>query len=446
MSKKGTVQFLLANPQAAGIDVGSRSHWVCCGEGKEKTRQFGVFTSCLHEMAQWLESNGVKTVAMESTGFYWKPLFLVLQAYGFEVLLVNATQTKNVQGRKSDLRDCQWIWQLHSVGFLSASFQPDAFTEELRAYTRHRKSLIEGASRYVSKMQKALTMMNLQLPAVLTDITGKSGRAIIEAILSGERDGKKLAELADSKVKAPKERIAEALTGWWHEQYLFELGQCWELYEFHQRQIGACDRKIESLLAAQAKNLSVEDLAYEPKKKKRQQKNDPQVAVGQYAYQLSEGVDLLEVEGIGVSTLLTLLAEVGLDLSKFPSEKHFVSWLALCPNKKVTGGKVLSSKTRKNTGRLSQAFRQAANAAGNQKGTSLSDFFRHMAYRKGRKMAITATARKIAIITYQMLRTGRPYEPPQADHYRESVRQQKLKQIQKAILNQGIKADELTFA
>lgn len=267
MAKKETVQFSLANPHAAGIDVGSRSHWVCCGEGKEKARQFGVFTSCLHEMAQWLEANGVKTVAMESTGFYWKPLFLILQAYGFEVLLANATQTKNVQGRKSDLRDCQWIWQLHSVGFLSASFQPDAFTEELRAYTRHRKSLIEGASRYVSKMQKALTMMNIQLPVVLTDITGKSGRAIIEAILSGERDGKKLAELADSKVKAPKERIAEALTGWWHEQYLFELGQCWELYEFHQRQIGACDLKIESSLAARAKELSVEDLAYEPKKK-----------------------------------------------------------------------------------------------------------------------------------------------------------------------------------
>lgn len=257
----------MVNPHAAGIDVGSKSHWVCVGEGKEQVRPFGVFTSCLHELAQWLEANGVKTVAMESTGFYWKPLFLILQAYGFEVLLVNATQTKNVQGRKSDLRDCQWIWQLHSVGFLSASFQPDAFTEELRTYTRHRKSLIEGASRYVSKMQKALTMMNLQLPVVLTDITGKSGRAIIESILSGERDGKKLAELADSRVKASKEHIEAALTGWWHEQYLFELKQCWELYEFHQRQIEACDQKIEALLEARTRELSVEDLAYKPKKK-----------------------------------------------------------------------------------------------------------------------------------------------------------------------------------
>lgn len=269
MSKR-SVKFSLVNPHAAGIDVGSRSHWVCAGAGK--TKEYKVFTEDLHEMAKWLKSLGIQTIAMESTGYYWKSLFLLLQDYGFEVILVHATHVKNVRGKKSDMLDCHWIWQLHSAGLLSASFQSDNFTESLRAYTRHRKSLIDGAARYISKMQKAMIVQNIHLSVVLTDITSKSGKAIIAAILKGERDGQKLAALADRRVKASKEDIAKALTGHWKEQHLFELKQSWEMYNFYHTQIQECDSCIEKLLEQEAKAQNVFDLAYEPKKKRNGQK------------------------------------------------------------------------------------------------------------------------------------------------------------------------------
>ena len=267
---KGTVKFSLVHPDAAGIDVGSRSHWVCAGEGE--TREYKVFTEDLHAMANWLKSLGIQTIAMESTGHYWKSLFLLLQDYGFEVILVHAAHVKNVRGKKSDMLDCQWIWQLHSAGLLSASFQPDDFTESLRAYTRHRKSLIDGAARYISKMQKAMIVQNIHLSVVLTDITGKSGKAIIEAILQGERDGNKLAALADRRVKATKEEIAKALTGHWKEQHLFELQQSWQMYNFYHTQVRECDERIEALLQEEVKKQHVEDLAYEPEKKSNGQR------------------------------------------------------------------------------------------------------------------------------------------------------------------------------
>ena len=270
-----TVKFSMVNPQAAGIDVGSRSHWVCAGSGKEQTKEYEVFTEDLHEMAKWLKSLGIQTIAMESTGFYWKSLFLLLQDYGFEVILVHAAHVKNVRGKKSDMLDCQWIWQLHSAGLLSASFQPDHFTETLRAYTRHRKSLIDGAARYISKMQKAMVVQNIHLSVVLTDITGKSGRSIISAILKGERDGHKLAALADRRVKASKATIAKALTGNWKEQHLFELRQSWDMYQFYHSQIRDCDSRIEQLLEQETANQHVNDLAYEPKKKRNPQKMTP---------------------------------------------------------------------------------------------------------------------------------------------------------------------------
>lgn len=265
MAKRKSVKFSLVNPHAAGIDVGSRSHWVCAGEGQIK--EYKVFTEDIHEMAKWLKSLGIQTIAMESTGFYWKSLFLLLQDYGFEVILVHAAHVKNVRGKKSDMLDCHWIWQLHSAGLLSASFQPDNFTESLRAYTRHRKSLIDGAARYISKMQKAMVIQNIHLSVVLSDITGKSGKAIITAILNGERDGNKLAALADRRVKASKEDIAKALTGHWKKQHLFELQQSWEMYNFYHTQIKECDKRIEQLLQEEAEKQHVQDLAYEPKKK-----------------------------------------------------------------------------------------------------------------------------------------------------------------------------------
>ena len=270
------MDFSLVNPHAAGIDVGSRSHWVSTGTSEGQTREYGVCTEDLHALCQWLKSEGIRTVAMESTGFYWKQLFLLLQSYGIEACLVNASYTKNVQGRKpSDLADSQWIWKLHSVGLLPASFQPDSFTEELRTYTRHRKRLIEDASRCVNKMQKCLILMNIQLPVVISDITGKSGTDIIEAILGGERDGKKLAELAHSRLHADKATLARALTGFWQDSQLFELKQHWQTYHHYRQQLAACDERIDALLRKQVESTGQAELVHEPKKKSDGKRTPP---------------------------------------------------------------------------------------------------------------------------------------------------------------------------
>jgi len=441
--KKRSLKFSLVNPQAAGIDIGSRSNWVCAGENQIK--EFGVFTESHHSLAQWLKEKQVKTIAMESTGIYWKPLFLILQAYGFETILVNAAHIKNVRGKKTDVDDCHWIWQLHSAGLLHASFQPDSFTEEIRTYNRQRKNLIDGASRYISKMQKALILMNLQLPIVLSDITGKSGKAIISSILAGERDGLKLAQLADPRVRADKSTIAKALTGQWHPQHLFTLRQSWDMYHFHHKQIQECDTKIDTLLKKKIEEEHLQDLFYETKKKPTY-KNAPSIEIAKYAFQLSEGVDLIQVDGISTTTIMSIISEVGFDLEeKFPTAKHFVSWMCLCPNRKISGGKILSSRSQKNKNRLAYAFRQAANTVGNQKNTTLSHFFRRIAYRKGRKVAITATARKLAIIVYNMITKKQNYEPQGLVDYQEQVRIHNIRKIQKTIKRLQISSKELSL-
>jgi transposase len=268
MEVKNHLSFPVSNTHVAGIDVGSRFHCVSIGESAECKREFGVFTEDLHALCQWLKQSGVQSVAMESTGFYWKQLFLMIQSYGMEACLVNAAYTKNIRGRKpSDMADSQWIWKMHSVGILPSSFQPDEFTEELRTYARHRKGLIEDASHCVSRMQKCLTLMNVHLPVVLSDITGKSGQAIIKAILSGERDGAKLAALADARVRADEETLTKALTGNWKEAYLFELKQHWEMYHFHRQQLNACDEQLDRLLQHRVQATGQADLHYAPQKK-----------------------------------------------------------------------------------------------------------------------------------------------------------------------------------
>jgi len=442
MSKSAKVNFSVENPNAAGIDVGSRSHWVCVGENKEDTREFSVFTDSLHEMARWFKSKKIETIAMESTGFYWKNLFLLLQSYGFEVILVNAQYIKNVTGRKTDQKDCEWIRKLHQAGLLHASFQPDDFTEEIRTYTRQRKSLIEGASRYVAKMQKSMVVMNIHLSVVLSDITGKSGQAIIGAILQGERDPYKLASLAEPGVKADKKTIARALTGQWQSQYLFQLEQDWNTYHHFRAQIRQCDERIDKLLAEKVHQTGQEELYYEPAVKKKVAKNDPGFPLPRYIYQLSDGVDLMELDGVSYRTILTLIGEVGLDLSKFSSGKQFVSWLCLCPNKKITGGKVISSKSRKNKSHLAVALRSAANSV-QKKDTALGYQFRALAYKKGRKVAIEATARKIAITIYNMLEKRQPYQPLSTEEYQKKVREQKIINIKRTIKKLGLIPQEL---
>jgi transposase len=265
---KKNLSFPVSVAHAAGIDVGSRFHCVSVGEGTDDCREFGVFTEDLHALCQWLQSKDVQSVAMESTGFYWKQLFLMIQSYGMEACLINAAYTKNIRGRKpSDMADSRWIWKMHSVGILPSSYQPDEFTEELRTYTRHRKGLIEGASHCVSRMQKCLTLMNVHLPVVLSDITGKSGQDIIRAILSGERDGAKLAALADARVKADATKMTKALTGNWKDSYLFELKQHWNMYHFYRQQLQDCDGEIDKLLQNRVQATGQAELVYEPKKK-----------------------------------------------------------------------------------------------------------------------------------------------------------------------------------
>jgi len=445
-ASKESITFKVVHSHAGGVDIGSRSNWACIGKGKDQTQEFGVFTEDHHRMAKWFIANEIKSIAMESTGVYWKSLFLILQAYGLHVILVNAGHVKNVHGKKTDMKDCRWIWQLHSVGLLHASFQPDEFTEELRTYNRHRRRLIQGSSQYVSRMQKCLILMNIQLPVVLSDITGKSGQAIIQRILKGERDAKRLASLADYRVKADKATIEKALTGYWHEQHLFTLQQNWQMYQFHQVQITKCDAKVEALLSQRVRQTNQRELVYEPSKKKRKPKTAPKINIDTYAYQLSDGVDLMQIDGFSSHTLLSLVSETGLDLkAKFASAKHFTSWLGLSPNKKITGGKTFSSKTKRNKNPLAHAFRQAANAIGNTKDNPLAHFFRRIAFRKGRKAAITATARKLAVIVYQMLTNGQDYQPMDLEKYQKQVRSQKVKHIQRTIQRLNIKDDELVF-
>jgi transposase len=447
-TSKKALRFHIKNEHAAGIDVGSKLHAVSTGLQKDESKTFGVFTYELHQLCQWLVDQGVKSVAMESTGIYWCQLFAMIQSYGMEAVLVNASFTKNIQGRKpSDLADSQWIWKMHSVGLLPNSYQPDVFTENLRTYVRHRRRLIEGSSQCINRMQKSLISMNLQLPIVLSDISGKSGQAIIKAILAGERDGHKLAELADGRVKASKETIAKALTGFWRDSHLFTLQQHWDSYQHLQRQIAVCDQQVENALSKRISEIGNDDLAYQPvKKKAKSRANAPKFDLSTYAFQLTEGVDLMSIDGVNLGLILTLISEVGVDLSKFPTHKHFVSWLSLCPNKKVSGGKVLSSRSRKNKNRLSKAFKQAAVSFSRNKRSPLGSFYRRIAAKKGKQCAIMATARKLAIIVYHMMNRKQAFNPMDLEKYQQQFRSHRIKGIKKLIDNLDITQDELIKA
>jgi transposase len=435
----------IVNPNAAGIDIGSRSHFVCVAQ--DNVQEFPVFTEDLHQIAKHLLAHDVKTVAIESTGIYWKPLFILLQDYGFEVFLVNARHIKNVKGHKTDVVDSKWLQMLHSIGLLSDSFQPDVFTHKLRTYTRHRQSLIQTASRYINKMNKVLVLLNIQLKAVLSDITGDSGMKVITAILGGERDAKKLEQLISNRCKAQRKDIEKALQGDWREEYLYELQDCYDLYHFFWDKIRKTDQEIDRLLTEQAPATDVQSEQNPPtkKKKNRRTKNAPNVDVVGYALQQT-GVDLTEIPGVNATTILTLISETGLDLSKkFKTAKSFASWLGFTPNKKITGGKEISSRTQKQTNPLAYAIRQASNGAGNSK-TQLGDFFRKIAYKKGRMVAIIATARKISVIIYKMLTDKVAYNYQHSEPDPERTKKIKLKQVVNTIKSHNISMNELNLA
>ena len=425
------------HPRAAGIDIGSGQHWVCVppSSTEENVKSFGCFTPDLMGLADWLIDCEVNTVAMEATGVYWIPLFQILETKGLDVNLVNAHHVKTVPGRKSDVLDCQWLQKLHSFGLLSSSFRPQDQVCVLRSYIRQRESLIKEASTHVQRMQKALIQMNLQLHQVISDISGKTGMTIIRAILKGEINPEKLASLKDRRIKSSTREIAKALTGDYRSEHLFVLQQELTLYDTYQQQISELDIEIEKCLGNFEKKT--EDSAPTPKGKKRKKSvgNEPHFNLHQYLYRLN-GVDFTQIDGLNVLTVQTIVSEVGLDPTRFPTVKHFCSWLGLSPGSKISGGKVISAKTRKVVNRAANAFRIAAQSLTRSR-SALGAFYRRMRSRLGAPKAITATAHKLARIFYRLWTTGEAYEDLGADYYERQYQERVVNNLEKKALSLG---------
>jgi transposase len=410
-SQKAAVLPLLRS-NAAGVDIGAREIYVAVPPDRapEPVRSYATFTEDLHHLADWLKACGIETVAMESTGVYWIPLFQILEAHGFEVCLVNARYYQNVPGRRTDVSDCQWLQYLHAVGLLRSSFRPEQQVCALRSLLRHRESLIETASEQVLRMQKALDQMNLQIHHVISDVTGLTGLSILDAILAGERNPAVLAKLKDPRVKASEETIVKSLVGDYRPEHVFTLRQSLTAYRYFQKLIAECDCEIEKLLHQFEAKVDVKAKPLPPPKVRRKKlySNEPNFDLRLHLYRIL-GVDLTAVPGINVLTAHSLLAEVGPDLTKFRSASAFASWLGLCPDNDISGGKVLSVRTRKVSSRAALAFRMAANALFKSK-SWLGNFFRRMRARLGAPKAITAAAHKLARIVYHLLTTRQPYD------------------------------------
>jgi transposase len=437
-SKKSLLEQKLEmlNPNAAGIDVASAEHWVCVPQDRaeQPIRRFGTFTCDLYAIADWLKECGVTGVAMESTGVYWIPLYQVLEEREFEVCLVNAWYVKNAPGRpETDREDCQWIQRLHSYGLLSASFRPDDAMCQIRSVQRHRDRLIRQGVRHIQHMQKALFQMNLLLDNVISDITNVTGMAIIQRILEGERNPVKLAQLRNSHIKSTEEEIAKALEGDYREEHLFVLRQAYTAYQFVQRQIRECDREIERRLRELDKKLDASQVPLPPATQvhKKPQKNEFvfDVAARTYTYEIF-GVDLTQVPGFQAATGLIVLTEIGADLHHWKTAKHFSSWLGLAPNKKASGGKLKSSETKPVQSRAARAFRQAAQALSRSQ-SYLGAFYRRMRARLGAAKAITAAARKLAVIFYTMVTEGKAYHELGEDYYLTQQQQRNLKKLRR---------------
>lgn len=396
------------NLNAAGIDIGAERHWVAVPEGRDtvSVREFGPFTADLQALATWLKQCAVTTVAMESTGVYWIPLFEVLERQGFEVKLVDARHVKNVSGRKSDVLDCQWIQQLHTYGLLAGAFRPADEVCVLRSYLRQREMLIQTSSMHIQHMQKALQQMNLLLHHVVTDITGITGMKIIKAILAGERDPQVLARNRDERCHNPTATIAKSLVGNYREEHLFALRQAVDLYETYQAKIADCDQAILKQVGKQP-DISDDGPPTPEKQVPARNRIREGVDVRDLLFKKS-GVDLFAIPGLAADTLLILASEVGFDMTPWKTEKHFASWLGVCPGTKKSGGKVLANKTKRHPNRATQAFRLAA-ASLYRSQTALGAFYRRIKSRSGGQQAVTATAHKIARIYYMMLSHGTSY-------------------------------------
>ena len=412
------------NLDAAGIDVGASSHFVAVSAARAEppVQEFAAFTADLYRLADWLAECGVATVVMESTGVYWIPLFGVLEERGFEVMLVDPRRIKNVSGRKTDVLDCQWLQQLHTYGLLSGAFRPEGEIRRLRSYLRQRAMLVEYASHHIQHMQKALTQMNLKLQHVISNITGKTGMDIIEAIVAGERDPWKLAQFRRPGMKADAATIARSLQGHWREEHIFELTQALELYRFYHDKVAECDREIEAQLE---RFEDRSDGGAPADNGRRGQGNAPRFDIRTHLYRMT-GVDLTRIDGIDGFTALKVIGEIGTDLTKWPSAKHFASWLGLSPDNRITGGRVKSSKTKPSASRAAAALRLAANAL-HRSDSALGAFLRRKKAQLGAPKAITATAHKLARLIYSMLRYGQEYADAGAEYYESQYQQRALR-------------------
>jgi len=426
-SAKLPKHLLHLNQHAAGIDIGSRSHFVSVPEDTDDqpVREFLTFTDDLERLAEWLISCGVTTVAMESTGIYWIPVFEILEYHGLEVRLVNARHVKNVPGRKSDVLDCQWLQQLHTYGLLRGAFRPADQVCTLRAYVRQRSTLVRSASAHIQRMQKALAQMNLQLHNVVTDITGVTGMSIIKAILAGERKPHALAAFRDKRCKNSEETIARSLHGNYRPEHLFNLRQAVELFEFYQQKIADCDQQI----LAQLRQFDSPDDNGPDSKPPRSMEE---------ALQRMSGTDLSSINGINTNTALKIIAEIGIDMSRWKTVKHFTSWLGLCPGSKISGGKVLSSATKPVANRAAAALRMSAMTLFNSK-SALGAYFRRQRSRLGAPKAITATAHKLARLIYNMLKYGSAFVDSGQEQYEERYRSRVLQGLKRKAQEMGYK-------
>ncbi len=432
--KRLTQHLEQINLYAAGIDIGSENHYVAVPEGldDEPVRSFSCFTGDLEKLADWLVRIGIQTVSMESTGIYWIPLFEILEERGLEVLLVNARHVKNVSGRKTDVLDCQWLQQLHTYGLLSGAFRPQEQITALRAYMRQRGTLVRYAGSHIQHMQKALRQMNLLLDNVVTDVTGKTGMTIIRAIIKGERGPDTLAAYRDPRCKKSVEEIAQSLEGHYREEHLFALRQSVELYDTYQAKIIACDKAIEQQFSHFDAQGDPDQL---PVSKRKSAANAPAFDVRGELYRMC-GVDLTAIDGISDITALKVIAETGTDMRRWNSEKHFSSWMGLSPGNKVSGGKILSSKTKPATNRAAAALRMAAFTLSNSK-SALGAYYRRMRSRHGAPKAITATAHKLARLIYSMLKHGTEYVDRGQDYYEQQYKGRVMKNLKRRAAEMG---------
>jgi transposase len=449
--KQNLVSMELVHAHAAGIDISDSEHVVAVPENvcKERVKKFGTMTCDLRLIVLWLKECLIQTVAMESTGVYWKPLFSLLVREGFEVYLVNSKTVKNVSGRKTDEDDAMWIQKLHSCGLLKSSYLPDDQQDALRTLVRFRRTLVQDSSRFVNRMQKSMELMNIKFHTVITDIVGQTGKAVVEAIIGGERNAENFLPLIGKTIKADHETIRKSLEGNWLEEHLFALKQSYEMYKIFQERIGQFDNQIEKQLEQyEAKcnegvieiktsdtNKSEADNSVpgkQKKKKKKKQKNQPRFDVRGFLERI-HGVDVLAIYGLSESSGLEILAETGTDLSRWENEAHFRAWLNLCPNNKISGGKIISSRMmKKKPNAASQAFRYAAN--GLQRSDHwLGDYFRRMKTKGGNKYAVLATASKIATIYYKVVRYKKDFTPLDLAAYQEKHKLAKISYLERTL-------------